>query len=119
MVSIPSDNGVTSNKRMSFTSPFNTPPCTAAPIATASSGFTSLRASLPKNSATFCCTSGIRVWPPTRIISWISLTPLPASFNTVLSDSIELATKSSTNASNFARVIFNAKCLGPVASAVM
>mmetsp|Transcript_8833 Transcript_8833/g.11080 ORF Transcript_8833/g.11080 Transcript_8833/m.11080 type:complete len:105 (+) Transcript_8833:664-978(+) len=39
-VSIPSESGVTSRSRMSFTSPFNTPPWMAAPIATTSSGFT-------------------------------------------------------------------------------
>ena len=41
-VSIPSDNGVTSSSTTSFTSPFKTPDCIAAPIATTSSGFTPL-----------------------------------------------------------------------------
>jgi hypothetical protein len=39
-VSIPKLNGVTSNNNKSLTSPFNTPAYIAAPIATASSGFT-------------------------------------------------------------------------------
>ena len=39
-VSIPSDKGVTSRSRISFTSPRNTPAWIAAPIATTSSGFT-------------------------------------------------------------------------------
>ena len=53
------------------------------------------------------------------MISWISFTLLPASFNTAFNESIELSTKSSTKASNFARVTLIAKCLGPVASAVI
>jgi hypothetical protein len=39
----------------------------------ASSGLTSLRGSLPKNSLTFSCTLGMRVMPPTRITSSMSL----------------------------------------------
>ena len=49
-VSIPKDKGVTSSKRSSLTSPFNTPPWMAAPILTASSGFTDLLGGLPKMS---------------------------------------------------------------------
>lgn len=49
-VSIPKDNGVTSKSNTSFTSPFNTPPWTAAPIATASSGLTLLLGTFPKKS---------------------------------------------------------------------
>ena len=68
-VSMPSDSGVTSSSSTSLTSPVSTPACTAAPTATASSGFTSLRGSLPKKSLTNFCTSGMRVWPPTRMTS--------------------------------------------------
>jgi hypothetical protein len=68
-VSMPSDSGVTSSSSTSLTSPASTPPWIAAPTATASSGFTSLRGSLPKKSFTYFCTSGMRVWPPTRITS--------------------------------------------------
>jgi len=39
-VSTPNDKGVTSSNKISLTSPTKTPPCTAAPIATTSSGFT-------------------------------------------------------------------------------
>src|SRR5213082_470739 len=66
-VSMPSDSGVTSSSSTSFTSPASTPAWMAAPTATASSGLTSLRGSLPKKSFTYFCTSGMRVWPPTRI----------------------------------------------------
>ena len=48
-VSIPKDKGVTSNKSKSLTSPFNTPPYIAAPMATASSGLTDLFGTFPKN----------------------------------------------------------------------
>jgi hypothetical protein len=51
-VSMPSDSGVTSSSSTSLTSPCSTPPWMEAPTATASSGFTSRRGSLPKNSFT-------------------------------------------------------------------
>ena len=51
-VSIPRDNGVTSSNRTSFTSPERTPPWIAAPMATASSGFTSFLGSTPKKDFT-------------------------------------------------------------------
>ena len=63
------DSGVTSSSSTSLTSPLSTPPWIAAPTATASSGLTSLRGSLPKNSFTLSWTLGIRVWPPTGITS--------------------------------------------------
>ena len=53
IVSMPRDNGVTSRSRTSFTSPAKTAPWIDAPIATASSGFTSRRGSLLKNAVTF------------------------------------------------------------------
>ncbi len=51
-VSIPRESGETSNNRTSFTSPPRIPPWIAAPIATASSGFTPLLGSLPNSSFT-------------------------------------------------------------------
>ena len=51
-VSIPNESGVTSNNKTSLTSPERTPPCMAAPIATASSGLTSFLGSTPKNALT-------------------------------------------------------------------
>ena len=119
IVSIPSDKGVTSNNKISVTPPPSTPPCKAAPIATASSGLTSLRGSLPKNSCTVSCTLGIRVCPPTRITSSISEADKSASFKATRQGSMVLVTNSSTRDSNFARVNLIFKCLGPVASAVI
>ena len=49
-VSMPSDSGVTSSRRMSLTSPFSTPAWIDAPAATASSGLTPLCGSLPVSS---------------------------------------------------------------------
>ncbi len=91
----------------------------AAPTATASSGFTSLRGSLPKNSFTYFCTSGMRVWPPTRMTSAMSWVPTPASFNAMRQGSMVFLTRSSTSDSSLARVSLMFRCLGPEASAVM
>lgn len=63
---MPKDSGVTSSNKTSFTSPVNTAPYIAAPMATASSGFTPLFGALPKNAFTESCTLGIRVIPPTN-----------------------------------------------------
>ena len=72
MVSIPSESGVTSSNKTSFTSPVNTAPWIAAPTATTSSGFTPLLGLRPKNFSTISCTFGILVLPPTRITSSMS-----------------------------------------------
>src|SRR5471032_2148269 len=82
----------------------------AAPTATASSGFTSRRGSLPKNSLTFSCTFGIRVMPPTRMMSSISPTFTPASLIAIRHGSMVRSIRSSTSDSSFARVIFRFKC---------
>ena len=72
-VSIPNDNGVTSNNNTSLTSPAKIAPWIAAPIATASSGLTDLFGSLPLNNLlTTSITAGILVEPPTKITSLIS-----------------------------------------------
>ena len=118
-VSMPSDNGVTSNNRTSFTSPWKIPPCTAAPSATTSSGFTLWFGSLPKKSFTISLTFGMRVIPPTNTTSSISPGDKSASFNAFLIGSMVREIRSSTSASSFARLSLIAKCFGPVASAVM
>ncbi|MNE44250.1 hypothetical protein D3C80_1384700 [compost metagenome] len=118
-VSMPRVSGDTSSSSTSFTSPASTAPWMAAPMATASSGLTSLRGSLPKKSATCFCTSGMRVWPPTRMTSWMSPTSRPESFRAMRQGSMVRATRSSTRASSLAREIFTFRCFGPVWSAVM
>ena len=54
-----------------MTSPLSTPAWMAAPMATTSSGFTPLWGSFPVRSLTSCCTTGMRVEPPTRTTSLI------------------------------------------------
>ena len=117
-VSMPSDSGVTSSSSTSLRSPASTWPWIAAPTATASSGLTSLRGSLPKNSLTFSCTLGMRVMPPTRITSSISPTATPASLIAVRQGAIVRSISSSTSASSLARVSLMFRCFGPEASAV-
>jgi hypothetical protein len=61
----PMSCGVTSSSTTSCSSPPMMPECTAAPIATISSGFTPRLAGLPKIRTARSCTAGIRVMPPT------------------------------------------------------
>ena len=91
----------------------------AAPTATTSSGLTPLLGSFPKISFTFCWTRGIRVIPPTRITSSMSLVLSFASLRAVWQGPTVFSIRSSTSASSFARVSLMFMCLGPEASAVM
>ena len=113
IVSIPSDNGVTSSRRTSSTSPERTPPWIAAPTATTSSGLTPLEGFLPNNDSTSFWIIGILVEPPTRITSSISFLVRLASFRAFFTGSIDLLTNSSESCSNFALVNVVTKCLGP------
>mmetsp|Transcript_4278 Transcript_4278/g.8909 ORF Transcript_4278/g.8909 Transcript_4278/m.8909 type:complete len:236 (-) Transcript_4278:690-1397(-) len=118
-VSMPSESGVTSSRRMSFTSPRRTPPWMAAPIATTSSGLTPREGALPKKPSTFSWTLGMRDMPPTRITSLTSLVEIPASLMHFSHGPIVRCTRGSTMPSNCAFEIFTLRCFGPVASAVM
>ena len=118
-VSIPSESGVTSRSSRSLTSPESTPACTAAPIATTSSGFTPLCGSRPKSSWTICCTFGTRVDPPTSTTSSIPPASMPASDSACRTGGTVRCRRSSTSCSNFARVSFVWRCFGPDWSAVM
>ncbi len=119
IVSIPKESGVTSSKTTSFTSPCKTPPWTAAPMATASSGLTERLPSFPKSSLTTSWTFGMRLEPPTKRTSSILSAVMPASAKALRQGSFVASNKSSVICSNWARVRFFCKCLGPVASAVM
>mmetsp|Transcript_151554 Transcript_151554/g.368053 ORF Transcript_151554/g.368053 Transcript_151554/m.368053 type:complete len:212 (-) Transcript_151554:912-1547(-) len=99
-VSMPSDSGVTSSNRMSFTSPFSTPPCSPAPMATTSSGLTPFEGALPKKSSTTSCTLGMRVMPPTRSTSSMSALASPESLTHCLHGSSVRCTRLSTSVSN-------------------
>ena len=118
-VSMPSDSGVTSRSSTSLTSPWSTPACTAAPMATTSSGLTPLWGSLPKKDFTTSWIFGMRIMPPTSTTSSISEAETPASLSALRQGSIVRCTRSSTSDSNFARLSFSARCFGPVLSAVM
>ena len=118
-VSIPNDNGVTSNRTKSLTSPDKTPPWIAAPIATHSSGFIPLFGSLFVILFTASCTAGTLVEPPTNN-TWSILSAVnPASFNAWFTGPVVASIKSLINSSNFALVNVTSKCYGPVASAVI
>ena len=56
----------------------------------------------------------MRVMPPTRTTSLISAADKPASLRASRQGSIVFWTRSSTNASNFARVSFIVRCLAPL-----
>jgi hypothetical protein len=102
IVSIPKESGVTSNKSTSFTSPVNTAPWMAAPIATASSGLTPLFGAFPKNSLTLSYTFGILVIPPTNKTSSILSLVKPESFKHASRGFIDLVTNSETIPSSLA-----------------
>ena len=118
-VSIPNDNGVTSNKTKSLTSPESTPPWIAAPIATHSSGFIPLSGSFPVIFLTASCTAGTLVEPPTSNTLCKSAAVIPASFKAFCTGTFVASIKSLINSSNFALVNVMSKCFGPFASAVI
>ena len=120
IVSIPRESGVTSRRRMScLTSLFKIPPWIAAPIETASSGFTERLPSFPKIVFTTSWTFGIREEPPTNNTSSILSAVRPASESAFLQGSFVLSYNSSVICSNWARVKVFWRCFGPVASAVI
>ena len=104
MVSTPSDSGVTSSSRIPSTSPASTPPWTAAPMATTSSGFTDMFGSLPVSFFTMSCTAGMRVEPPTRMTSSMSPALRPASLSACSTGFFTRSSRSFVMRSNSARV---------------
>ena len=119
LVSMPSDSGVTSSRRMSLTSPLSTPAWTAAPMATTSSGLTDLLGSLPVISLTRSLTAGMRVEPPTMttwsIWPWVS----PASEMASSKGFLHRSSRSEVSSWNFERLRFTSRCNGPASVAVM
>ncbi len=112
---------MTSNKRISDSpaSPASFPPWMEAPKATHSSGFRFLLDSIPVNCLTLFCTAGILVEPPTNSTLCKSAGFNPASFRAFCTGTAVLSTRSWVSSSNFARVRFMSKCLGPDLSVVM
>mmetsp|Transcript_18099 Transcript_18099/g.28069 ORF Transcript_18099/g.28069 Transcript_18099/m.28069 type:complete len:332 (-) Transcript_18099:851-1846(-) len=117
-VSIPSESGVTSMRRMSLTLPLSTPPWMAAPMATTSSGLTPLDGSRLKSSLTTSATLGMRVMPPTSSTSLISEVERPASLMALRHGSLVRSMRPSTSWLRVPRVILMLRCFGPEASAV-
>src|SRR6185369_12963806 len=80
-------------------------------------GIDALVGLLPKMSFTIAWTRGIRVEPPTSTTSSIFDESTPASASACLVGPTVFCNRSSTICSNFARVSFIVRCLGPVWSA--
>mmetsp|Transcript_127862 Transcript_127862/g.398208 ORF Transcript_127862/g.398208 Transcript_127862/m.398208 type:complete len:319 (+) Transcript_127862:328-1284(+) len=119
-VSTPKERGETSRSTMSLTSPARTPACTAAPTATTSSGLTLwFGAFPPTRSLARVWMAGMRVEPPTRTISSMSLALSFASFMACSTGVRQRLMRSAAICSNLARERVSSMCLGPVASAVM
>ena len=119
IVSMPSDSGVTSSSSTSRTSPLMTAAWIAAPSATTSSGLTVMFGSLPPVSRrTRFCTAGIRVEPPTRMTSSMSLAVTLASAMACCTGPWVRSTRSAVSCSNVDRISVVFRCFGPLASAV-
>ena len=118
-VSMPKESGVTSSNSTSLTSPARTPPWMAAPTATTSSGLTPLWGSFLNIFLTSSCTFGIRVEPPTKTTSSMSLAESLASRSAFSTGPFVRSTSGSTNFSNSAREMLICRCFGPLASAVI
>ena len=118
-VSMPRLSGVTSSSRTSLTSPRSTPACTAAPIATTSSGLTVLFGSLPVSPITRSWTAGMRVEPPTRMTWWRSPLATPASDSACSNGMRQRSMRSAVISWKRARLSDSSRCSGPSAVAVM
>mmetsp|Transcript_10640 Transcript_10640/g.17881 ORF Transcript_10640/g.17881 Transcript_10640/m.17881 type:complete len:223 (-) Transcript_10640:882-1550(-) len=118
----PSDRGVTSNNTRSLMRSSTTASpvasstgvsnaaCTAAPIATTSSGLTFWHSAFPpKYSDRICCTRGMRVEPPTRTMSSTADASMPASARTWETGARMRWSRSSLMSSKPARVIVQEK----------
>mmetsp|Transcript_11760 Transcript_11760/g.34979 ORF Transcript_11760/g.34979 Transcript_11760/m.34979 type:complete len:256 (-) Transcript_11760:1116-1883(-) len=113
-VSMPNDNGATSNNtKPPSDSPAKEAAWTAAPYATASSGFREQFSvafcALLKNASSFSRTRGTRVEPPTSTISSTSFASTFASLRTRLTDLMDRSNNGSHKLSNFDRVMSRAK----------
>ena len=111
-VSIPNESGVTSNNKISVSSPDKTPPCFVAPVDTHVSGFNDLLGSLLNNFFNFSWTNGILEEPPTSKTSSISFASNPEDFKADFALSIVFSIISSTNLSKLDFDKDLTKCLG-------
>ena len=113
MVSSPNDNGVTSLSIRSRNSPVRIPACTAAPIATTSSGFTDWQGSRGTKVRTICCTIGMRVDPPTSTTSSMSSAASPESRRARCTGRNRRSSRSGHSPSNTLRSSVVSMCSGP------
>ena len=117
-VSMPSESGVTSSSRRLLTSPPITPACSAAPIATHSSGLMPLKGSLPVKRRTASCTAGMRLEPPTISTLESDAGVSPESAIACCTGPIVISTRWRVSSSNLARVSVVSMCSGPFLLAV-
>src|SRR5206468_2543779 len=111
-VSTPRLRGVTSSRRMSFTSPLRTAAWIAAPSATHCIGSTVRSAGRPRIFSKRDWTAGIRVGPPTRITWFTSRYCHPPSLNAWRIGPSRRFSTGSMSCSSFARVTFFSRCTG-------
>mmetsp|Transcript_47970 Transcript_47970/g.133762 ORF Transcript_47970/g.133762 Transcript_47970/m.133762 type:complete len:211 (-) Transcript_47970:1299-1931(-) len=122
-VSTPNVNGVTSINIMSCTSPASIAACTAAPMATTSSGSMAVFEDFgPQISFTTSRTPAMRLEPPTNTTS--SRLPAPrlvtrASVSACKMGPRNLSKRSSQSSSNFCRLSVTSMCLGPSSAPAM
>ncbi len=100
MVSMPSESGVTSSSSISRRPLTRMSACTAAPIATTSSGLRSVWGARPNVRSTSRRTMGMRVDPPTSTASSTCDAFSPASSRARLHGSIVRATMGAMSDSN-------------------
>ena len=118
IVSIPSDSGVTSSNKTSFTSPVKTPPWIAAPIATTSSGLTPFDGFFPKKLFYFRLNNWNTSRSSYKNTSSISEVESLASSKAFFTGANERFTNLSDNCSNLALVKVSYKMFGPEGVAV-
>mmetsp|Transcript_42832 Transcript_42832/g.119214 ORF Transcript_42832/g.119214 Transcript_42832/m.119214 type:complete len:354 (-) Transcript_42832:361-1422(-) len=117
-VSTPSVRGVTSMSMMSWTSPAIMAACTAAPIATTSSGLMAEFMGLfAVNSLAMACTAGMREEPPTSTTSRTSLIFTPEPCRAIMTGPSSRSTMSRHSSSKCSRVKISSTCFGPSAPA--
>ena len=113
IVSRPSDRGVTSLSIRSRSSPVRMPACTAAPIATTSSGLTDWHGSRGMRVRTISCTIGMRLEPPTKTTSSMSSAARPESLRAPCTGRSRRSSRSGQSPSNTLRSRVVSTCRGP------
>ena len=74
---------------------------------------------MPKKDVTASCTAGIRVDPPTRMTSSMSLVESPAALRAVWQGSMVRLTSASVSCSNLERLMERTRCFGTPSTGMM